>query len=198
MLPLPAVPFEARRMVCVSVSRKATVSIEGATYSVPSRWVRLEATAYVGVEDVQLVCCSEQIRHRRVARGQREIRYRHYLAELARKPQAVRQVADELTAELGEPFERFWRRLLVHLAPLEAARRFAAVLALIGEYGEANVREALQAMLTQGRLDLLSVGEALRSRRRPPAVTVPAALAHIEIESARAADYDALLGGGVQ
>jgi transposase len=53
---LPDRPFEARRVELLSVSRRSTVRIEGATYSVPSRWASLKATAYVGVEDVKLVC----------------------------------------------------------------------------------------------------------------------------------------------
>jgi transposase len=35
---LPERPFEARRVQLVSVSRRSTVRIEGATYSVPSHW----------------------------------------------------------------------------------------------------------------------------------------------------------------
>ena len=47
-------PFEARRVELVSVSRRSTVRIEGATYSVPSHWASLRATAYLGVEDVRI------------------------------------------------------------------------------------------------------------------------------------------------
>jgi len=46
LLPLPERPFEARKTVLVSVSSKSTVQIGAATYSVPSGWARLEATAY--------------------------------------------------------------------------------------------------------------------------------------------------------
>jgi hypothetical protein len=35
---LPERPFEARRVEMVSISRRSTVRIEGATYSVPSHW----------------------------------------------------------------------------------------------------------------------------------------------------------------
>ena len=49
---LPESLFEARRVELASVSRRSTVRIEGATYSVPSHWASLRATAYVGVEDV--------------------------------------------------------------------------------------------------------------------------------------------------
>ena len=59
LLALPEWPFEARRVVLVSVSSKATVEIERARYSVPSGWALLDVTAYVGVEDVRLVCRGE-------------------------------------------------------------------------------------------------------------------------------------------
>jgi hypothetical protein len=98
---LPEKPFEARKTMLVPVSSKATVQIGVATYSVPSGWARLEATAYVGVEDIKLVCRGETEVVPRQRRGGKQIRYRHYLPELAKKPQAMRQVAPELVAELG-------------------------------------------------------------------------------------------------
>ena len=106
LLPLPERPFEARKTVLVSISSKSTVQIGAATYSVSSSWARLEATAYVGVEDIRLVCRGETEVVPRQRRGGKRISYRHYLPELARKPQAVRQVAPELVAELGEPYGR--------------------------------------------------------------------------------------------
>jgi transposase len=59
LLTLPPWPFEARQVVLVPISSKSTVQIEGVTYSVPSGWARLEATAYVGVEDIRLACRGE-------------------------------------------------------------------------------------------------------------------------------------------
>ena len=91
--------------------------VEGAWYSVPSHWARLDATAYLGVEEVRIVCRGEEVTHPKERAGGRRIRYQHYLPELARKPQAVRQVALELVAELGEPYGPpaadgiFWWRL---------------------------------------------------------------------------------------
>ena len=101
--PLPERPFEARRVELLRVSRRSTVRIEGATYCVPSQWASLRATAYVGVEDVKLICYGQTEIYAKERKGTQKIRYRHYLTELARKPQAVRQVAPELIRELGEP-----------------------------------------------------------------------------------------------
>jgi hypothetical protein len=44
------------------------------------------------VETMRVVCGDEQVELPRARRGRRAVRYRHYLRELAKKPQAVRQV----------------------------------------------------------------------------------------------------------
>lgn len=194
--PLPERPFEARRVTLISVSSKATVQVEGATYSVPSRWARLEATAYVGVEDIRLVCRQETEVVPRQRRGGRRIQYRHYLPELARKPQAVRQVAPELVAELGEPYGRLWSLLVGRYGPREAARVLARVLGAVVDHGSQAVAEALDAAFQAGRCDLLALGDRLRGSARW--VEVPPALQGYHIEAGSPADYDVLLAGGVR
>jgi transposase len=191
--PLPSSPFEARRVVPVRVRRSATVQLEGATYSVPSRWAGLNATAFVGVEDVCIVCRDESVTHPRQRFGARSIRYRHYLAELARKPQAVRQVAPELVAELGEPFGQLWALLVETHGELDAARTLARVLGAACEHGEETVKLALATALATQRTDLLALTTVLA--KRPECNPVPASLAGYEVTAARAADYDHLLAG---
>jgi len=193
--PLPERPFEARRFELVSVSKQALVRIDGATYSVPSPWARLEAKAYVGVEDIRIVCFGEEtVLPKQRPRG-REIRYRHYLRELGRKPQAVRQVAPELLAELGEPYGKLWELLVATHGEREGARVLAKVLAAIVDHGEDAVSRALEAALAAGASDL-GVLPPSRALEVPPAVAVPGALAEHRVESGRAADYDWLLTGG--
>ena len=109
-------------MALVSVSRQAMVHLDGSRYSVPSHWKSLEATAWLGVEDVRLVCRGEDVVLDRIRRGGRHVQYRHYLSELAKKPQAVRQVAPELVAELGEPYGRLWQLLGKRYGAREGAR----------------------------------------------------------------------------
>ena len=196
LLPLPERPFEARRMVLVSVSNKATVEIERAMYSVPSRWARLDATAYVGVEDIKLVCQSETEIVLRQRRGGKRVQYRHYLPELARKPQAVRQVAPELVAELGEPYGKLWSLLESRYGPQEAARVLSRVLGAIVDHGSQAVAGALEAAFQAGRCDLLALSSRLQ--QATVMVEVPAALQGYHIESASPADYDVLLAGGVR
>lgn len=193
--PLPGRAFEARKMELVSVSRRSTVRIEGATYSVPSHWASLRATVYVGVEDVRIHCCGQSETYPKERKGAQKIRYRHYLSELARKAQAVRQVAPELIRELGEPYGRLWEMLVERYGAKEASRVLTRILGALVDHGEAAVAEALEAALSNGRCDLLSLSERIHDpTERPWVVEVPEALSGYRVESGKASDYDLLLG----
>lgn len=196
MRPLPAAPFDPRKPVLVSVSSKAIVQVERAQYSVPSTWARLEATVFLGVDEVEIVCRDERVIFPRDRKRGKRIRYRHYLRELSRKPQAVRQVAPELVGELGEPFDRFWNLLVKTHGPLEAARVFSRVLAAVVSHGEEAVRHGLGSALAANRFDLLTLRETLTGRDIPSKIDIPAALVEYTVESAASADYDRLLAGG--
>jgi transposase len=193
---LPERPFEARRVEMISVSRRSTVRIEGATYSVPSQWASLRATAYIGVEDVRIHCRGQGEIYPRERKGSQKIRYRHYLAELAKKAQAVRQVAPELVQELGEPYGRLWEMLVERYGAKEASRVLARIVGALVDHGEEPVADALEAALENGRCDLLSLSERIHDlTQRPRTVEVPEALSGYRVESGRASDYDLLLLG---
>ena len=194
LLPLPATAFEARALQVVSVSRSATVRLEAAWYSVPSTWAGLEIKAWIGPEDVRLRWQSQQVLHPRRPPGSRSVDYNHYLRELARKPQALRQVAPELLAGWGEPFTTFWRRLGDDEGcadSLPVARRFAAVLWFVLEHGLDQARVALDQSLAAGRLDLLS--RSASARHPLPEQAVPEELRQVHVEAASARAYDLLL-----
>ena len=160
--PGPGVVFEARRVQPASVSRSALVRVEGAWYSVPSRWAGLRATALIGTDELTLRCRGEEVVHPRQPFGGRRVDYRHYLGELARKPQAVRQVAPELVAALGEPFGRLWTRLEREQGAQEGARTLARLLRAVHEHGEERVRDVLEQVLEQERFDELAVQRPAR------------------------------------
>jgi hypothetical protein len=193
LLPLREPGFEPRKFVPCSVSSSAKVRVDGATYSVPSRWARLEASAFLGPSDVRITCRGESISHRRQPFGGSVIDYRHYLPELARKPQALRQVAAELLRELGEPFGQWWRLLVDAHGPREAARSFAGVLGAVEKHGEAAVAAALAETLPSARTDLLAL-RAIVKQPAPAAIAVPPSLAAHTVTRASAKAYDALLG----
>ena len=187
--PLPQRPFQSRHVEPVAVSRQAMVRVDGAQYSVPSYWSGSQATAYVGVADVVLEWRQERITVDKQPRGGRAIQYRHFLDELAKKPQAVRQVAPELMAELGEPYVKLWQLLSSRYGELEAARVVAKLVGAIVEHGEPLVAQTLE--------EILAAPPQPRSERSAPPATVPvpAALQHYQVESIPAASYDALLLG---
>lgn len=191
---LPERAFEARRVELVSVSRRSTVRIEGATYSVPSQWASLRATAYVGVEDVRIHCLGQSETYPKERKGGQKICYHHYLSELARKPQAVRQVAPELIQELGEPYGRLWEMLVERYEAKEASKVLTRILGAVVDHGEEAVAGALKSALSNGRCDLLSLSERIHDpTEQPQDVEVPEALSGYHIEFAKASDYDSLL-----
>jgi transposase len=190
LLPVPATGFEVRKAIPVEISSRSMVRIEGAWYSVPSRWARLNATAYLGVNDVRITCMGESVTHPRARFGTRQIRYRHYLPELSRKPHAVRQVAPELIAELGTPWSGLWGLLCSTHGELEAAHVVARLLGVACEHGEDRVRLALEAAIARHRSEASDLGTA---EPKIDNVAVPDAPAAYVVEAGRASDYDHLL-----
>jgi transposase len=196
MLPLPDRPFRAAAFRPASTSRRSLAKVDGATYSIPCRWAGRDVTAYVGVDQVELVMPDgERVVHLRQRFGGRSVRYRHYLPELARKPQALRQVAAELIAELGEPFGMAWRQLVDALGPLGAARHFTTVLAAVVKEGEDAVAVKLGRALREDMPLSLALAPPPPSPARVADGALPPSLDGIEVEAASAADYDELLGG---
>jgi hypothetical protein len=187
---LPPTPFDPRRLEVTSASGQALVRVGGATYSVPSHWARLAISAYVGVEAVTLYCGTDALTLPRQPRQGKHVQYRHYLRELSRKPQAVRQVAPELFAELGEPYAALWDLLVTAHGAQTAARVLAKLLGAIRHHGESPVQTALQAMMAS------PAPPPLPPPRR--VMAIPEALQGYEIEAGRAADYDWLLTGGAR
>lgn len=155
----------------------------------PSHWSGSQATAYVGVADIVLEWRQERITVAKQPRGTRAVRYRHYLDELAKKPQAVRQVAPELVAELGGPYERLWKLLSSRYGELEAARVVAKLVGAIVDHGEQAIGEILEQMLA-------TPSQVTPQRCAPPAtVPVPEVLQQYQVESTPAATYNVLLLG---
>ena len=156
-----------------------------------------KAAAKAGTTTVTLVGREgTRILHPRKRFGQRSIDYRHYLSELARKPQAVRQVLPDLLRDLGDPFPAIWDQLHGAHGPREAARLFAKVLGQLDADGAAVVVPALTRALATGTPLLLALTPARSAPTRVPLDAVPAALRDIDVSSGCAADYDAWLLGG--
>lgn len=193
MISLPSQPFEARHRVQTTVTSTSGVRIEGAWYSVPVRWARRDVVAYIGVHSVTIRHGDESISAPRQAFGGRHVRQRHYLPELARKPQAVRQNIHLIVTELGDPFPVLWRLLVDRHGPRDGARWMARVLGAVVNDGEESVRKRILRAIEEDALDTLLLD---RPKAKPEAqVPVPEGLDSIVVEAASITDYDALLGG---
>jgi transposase len=189
--PAPA-PFVADATTVASVSPRALVRLDGAYYSVPCRWAGLDLIVRLGPTTVTIVGIDgTRVCHPRKRFGERSIDYRHYLPELARKPQAVRQVLPDLLRDLGEPFPAVWAHLEAAHGPREAARLLAKILSEFETRGAREVVPALESALATGApLTMARIATA-----GPTRIDVPATLRDLEITSGCAADYDAWLMG---
>jgi len=201
LIPLPVAPFEARCVAPVAVSHGSTAKVGGAVYSLPERWAQLDAEAWIGPRDIRFCCRGEVALRPRQASGARHIQYSDYRRTLSRKPQAVRQVAPELVAELGEPYGQLWALLEKTHGGRQAGRILADVLGAMEDHGQAPVTAALVEALaggafTEGGANLLVLTRHLPTRPVLEAAAVPAALRAVTVEAGRAADYDVLLAGG--
>jgi transposase len=195
-LTLPTRPFEARKThASVGVSRRSLVCIEGTTYSVPCTWAGLDIKAHVGADAVTFVGPSHEVTARRGRFGEKVIDYTHYVAELAKKPQAVRQVASRLIEDLGPPYAAAWRSLVDVHGPKQAARVFAKVLAHVEERGVEAVGVALTTALAKNEPLLLALAPTTAPSRCVERDALPAALRDVDVAAGCAADYDVLLGG---
>ena len=192
------VAFVAEATTIGTVSPRALVRLEGAVYSVPCRWAGLDLIARIGATTVTIVGREgTRIVHPRKRFGQRSINYRHYLPQLARKPQAVRQVLPELLQDLGAPFSAVWDHFHSAHTPREAARLFAKVLGQLDIHGYDVVVPAVEAALRSGTPVLLALTPGTAAPARLAAEIVPAALREVEVPSGCAADYDAWLAEAV-
>lgn len=194
----PARPFDVRKTDVVPVSARSTITVEGATYSVPSPWARLSVTTHAGVDEIEVVGPrGESIRRRRVPKGQRDIDYAsHYLEVLATKPQAVRQVADVLVAQLGEPFPSWWTRLLDEEAPREAARKMARILRGICELGREECERRVAHAFESGESLATALLVAVQQKETPLS-TLPRSF-DVDVETSSVKSFDDLLTlGGV-
>ena len=185
-----SIPFTPEATTLATVTPRALIRLEGAVYSVPSRWAGLDLVVHVGATTVTIIGREgTPIMHPRMRFGQRAIDYRHYLSELARKPQAVRQVLPDLLRDLGAPFPAIWDQLHAAHGPRDAARLFAKVLGQLDTHGAGLVVPALTRALAAGTPLLLALAPApVRDCLARDAV--PALLRECEVLSGCAADYD--------
>lgn len=195
LLPLPTHAFDSAKVRLTTVGPRSLVSDGGAYYSVWTTWTGLTVKVFSRPFEVEIVGPDGSVRHPKTRFGMKEIDYRHYVRELARKPQAIRQVSEALIRDLGAPFGAAWRRLIEDGGPKHASRVFAKVLQAFVDLGAEETRTRLALALEKR--------EPLTLAFRPPetiaavaSITLPPSLQGIEVLASCAADFDVLLGVG--
>ena len=191
-------PFAPEATTFATVSPRALVRLEGAVYSVPTSLGRAgPRRAHRRHDRDHRRARGAADSHPRKRFGAARDRLRHYLSELARKPQAVRQVLPDLLRDLGEPFPAIWDQLHGAHGPREAARHLAKVLGQLERHGAAVVVPALRrrardrdALRARPHAGALGAAPGARPTR------VPASLRDIDVASGCAADYDGAPGRG--
>ena len=188
---LPNEPYDVRHVQMVSIDKTSMVNLMSVRYSLPSRWSRLSATAYVRVNTVEFSCQGLRMIRPRGNKGERVVHYTDYLTELAKKPQAVRQIAPELTAELGQPFGELWSLLVDSHGGRDAGRIMAKVIRAVVDHGQKRVATALTNAIEAKRLHIPELG--LFCQPKPQKITVPKSLRDIKIETTSAGSFNRLL-----
>ena len=170
-LPLPAEPFEARRVELVAINSLSLGRFDGNDYSVPTALAHRTLSAVGTLDHVRFKHQGRTVaEHRRCwARGQVTFDPLHYLALLERKPFAL----DHARPLAGWPLPDCFaapRRRLEEANPREGARHYIRVLRLLEGHDSARVGEAVTAAMQLAVVDADAVRLLLeKSLERPPA-----------------------------
>ncbi len=170
-LPLPAEPFEARRVEPVTINSLSLGRFDGNDYSVPTAFAYQALTATGTIDRVRF--------HRRGAvvadharcwgKGQVTFEPLHYLALLERKPGALDYARPLAGWSLPGAFAAL-RRRLERADPKGGTRQYIRVLRLLETYDLATVTSAVERALALAVADADAVRLPLeRARERPAA-----------------------------
>jgi len=180
--PLPPRRTTDFSMVTVDVSRNGTVPIERVIYSVPSRLVGRRLNAHLFDDRIELflgpdlVMTTPRVRVRFPDRAH-SIDFRHMIANLRRKPGALRYLVYRDALFPDHAFRRAWQAFDTALDPRQACRDTVALLdiAAKGDCVETLARR-IDAALDAGRLpDATALREEfLPTVRAQHEVTIPA------------------------
>ena len=169
-LPLPAEPFEARRVEPVTINSLSLGRFDGNDYSVPTAFAYQALTATGTIDRVRF--------HRRGAvvadharcwgKGQVTFEPLHYLALLERKPGALDYARPLAGWSLPGAFAAL-RQRLEKADPKGGARQYVRVLRLLETYDLAAVTGAVERALALAVADADAVRLLLEGARERPA-----------------------------
>ena len=197
---MPPVPYDACDQRSTRVTSLSLVRDRRNDYSVPTAYGHRAVVVKGYVDEVVIVCGSEEIaRHRRS--DDRDVLIfdpRHYLALWERKTGALDQAAPRVGWALPEEFLRL-RRLLEARLGKPGTREYVQVLRRLEDFRLAHVRGAVRDALTLGVIGFDAVKHLTlcRIEHRPPQLDL-AQYPHLpaaRVATTAAADYLALLVG---
>ena len=203
LLPLPPVPDDACDTRTTRVTSLSLVRYRRNDYSVPTAYGHREVLVKGSVDEVVIVCGSDEIaRHRRSS--EREVLIfepRHYLALLERKTGALDHAAPLAGWPLPDEFLRL-RRLLEARLGKPGTREYVQVLRLLEDFQLDHVRGAIRDAVRLGAIGFDAVKHLVRCRldHRPPHLDL-AQYPHLpvpRVTTTAAADYLTLLGAGAE
>ncbi len=169
MLPLPARPFEARRVTEVTADSLSLVRFDTNSYSVPTKYAHRSVTVMATVSEVRLVHEDRVVaRHPRCwGREQSLFDPLHYLALLERKPGGFDFARPLANWELPECFGLLRRRL--EADERHGTRAFIRVLRLLETHTLAQLTDAVEYVLNWHAIDPADIKVILDHRVDQPA-----------------------------
>ena len=203
LLPLPPVPYDACDTRTTRVTSLSLVRDRRNDYSVPTAYGHREVLVKGYVDEVVIVCGSDEIaRHRRSY--EREVLIfepRHDLALVERKTGALDHAAPLAGWQLPDEFLRL-RRLLEARLGKPGTREYVQVLRRLEDFQLDHVRGAIRDAVRLGAIGFDAVKHLVRCRldHRPPHLDL-AQYPHLpaaHVATTAATDYLALLGAGAE
>ena len=169
-LPLPAEPFEARRVESVLINSLSLGRFDGNDYSVPTAFAYQTMTAIGTIDCVRFQqrgdVVATHVRH--WGKGQVTFEPLHYLALLERKPGAL-DYARPLAGWSLPPAFAALRRRLEEADAKGGTRRYIRVLRLLESHDLAAVTAAVERALALALIDADAVRLLLEGMRERPA-----------------------------
>ena len=203
LLPLPPVSYEACDTRPTRVTSLSLVRDRRNDDSVPTAYGHREVVVKGFVDEVVIVCGSEEIARQRRSYEREVLVFdpRHYLALLERKIGALDQAAPLAGWALPDEFLRL-RRLLEVRPGKAGTREYVQVLRLLEDFRFDHVSGAIRDALRLGVIGFDAVKHLVlcRLEHRPPRLDL-AQYPHLPapcVTTTAAADYLTLLGAGAK
>jgi transposase len=168
-LPLPAEPFEARRIELVSINSLSLGRFDSNDYSVPTRFAYQSLTAAGTIERVRFSQRGQVVAEHTRCWDKGQVRFDplHYLALLERKPGALDYARPLAEWSLPEAFATL-RRRMEEKDPREGTRQYIRVLRLLETYDLSAVTTAVERTLQLAVIDADGVRLLLQCAMEQP------------------------------